>query len=91
MVKYSAKGIQKSNFTHQATTGVDGYAESVTCMYDNVLRDSSTAQSGTATNRGLKCRYDRMIVYEQDKVMFNSFYCKRLVLSDGIHTRPLDL
>ena len=91
MVKYSAKGIQKSNFTHQATTGVGGYAEAVTRMYDNALEDSTTAQSGKATNRGLKRRYDRMIVYEQDKVIFNSFYCKRLVLSDGIHTRPLDL
>ena len=91
-VKYSAKGIQKSNFTHHTTTtGVDGYAEAVTSMYDGALQNSSIAQSGKATNRGLKRRYDRMIVYEQDKVMFNSFYCKRLVLSDGIHTRPLDL
>ena len=69
----------------------DGYAEAVTRMYGNALEDSTTAQSGKTTNRGLKHRYDRMIVCEQDKVMFNSFYCKRLVLSDGIHTRPLDL
>ena len=93
-VKYSAKGVQKSNFVQQATTD-GGYAELVMRMYLNALHNSSgssgVAQSGRAINRGLKRRYDRMIVYEQDKLMFNSFYCKQLVLSDGIHTRPLDL
>ena len=92
--KYSAKGVQKSNFVQQATTD-GGYAESVMHMYLTALHNSSgsssVAQSGRAINRGLKRRYDRMIVYEQDNLMFNSFCCKRLILSDGIHTRPLDL
>ena len=89
-VKYSAKGVQKSNFVVQQQQQVDGdggYAESVMRMYSNALSSGGgdgTAESGKATNRGLKRRYDRMI-------MFNSCYCKRRVLSDGIHTRPLDL
>ena len=84
--KYSAKGIQHSNF-------LDNDESEIYEIYSYVLLSSpnDSAKSGIATNRGLKRKFDKMIVYEKDKVMFNSFYCKHQVLADVIHTRPLDL
>ena len=95
-VKYSAKGVQKSNFNacHDLEKSkTQTFGETVVSLYqtalDSATRDSGVSTTGKAVNRGLKRKYETMVMYEQEKVMFNNFYCKRRVLNDGIHTVPL--
>ena len=93
-VKFSAKGVQKVNFNKSHDLEMSKkqtFGETVINLYRDALdsRHDGVATIGLATNRGLKRKYETMIIYEQDKVMFNSFYCKRRVLGDGIHTVPL--
>ena len=47
------------------------------------------AQSGL--NRGFRGRNNHIYTYTQERRGFSYFYCKRKVLSDGIHTEPLDI
>ena len=95
-VKYSAKGVQKANFNacHDLEKSkTQTFGETVVNLYQTALesanRDSGVSTTGKAVNRGLKRKYETMVMYEQEKVMFNNFYCKRRVLNDGIHTVPL--
>ena len=104
-VKYSLKGVQKKQlFTHATTEpNVDSEdddvgetynpSKNVYNLYKSALKTSSgsNAKSEIATNRGLKRKYQHVAMYEQEKTMFSSFYCKRRVLSDGIRTVPLDI
>ena len=97
-VKLSSKGVQKSNFYRCYEDDDDDsqttFGETAIDMYQKALdsgRSSSVAKTGIAVNRGLRRKYEQTIMYEQEKVMFNSVYCKRRVLDDGIHTVPLDL
>ena len=41
-----------------------------------------------ATNRGFRMRDGQMVTYEQQKLGLSSYYEKRWVLPDGIHTEP---
>ena len=45
----------------------------------------------TAVNRGIRTFNNSVFTYSQPKQAFNYFYCKRVVLQDGIHTKPLDI
>ena len=45
----------------------------------------------TSTNRGLRTVHHSATTYEQTKKGLSYFYPKRIVDSDGIHTRPLTL
>ena len=44
-----------------------------------------------STNRGIKATETGVVTYELVKLAFSYFYCKREVLADGIHTKPLSL
>ena len=43
-----------------------------------------------ATNRGFRMWDGRMVTYEQQKLGLSSYYNKRWVLPDGIHTKPIE-
>jgi len=43
-----------------------------------------------ATNIGFRMNNGRMVTYEQQKLGLNSYYDKRWVLEDGIHTEPIE-
>ena len=82
-VKYSAKGVQKANFNafHDVEKSkTQTFGETVVNLYQTALesatRDSGVSTTGKAVNRGLKRKYETMVMYEQEKVMFNNFYCK---------------
>ena len=74
--KLSCKGANKS---------------AVTNPQEQVLRVLNTKNSEYCTNRGIRELNGEMVTYELRKVAFSYFYCKREVLADGIHTRPLNI
>ena len=43
-----------------------------------------------ATNRGFRMRDGKIVTYEQEKLGLSAYYDKRWVLSDGIHTEPIE-
>ena len=45
----------------------------------------------TSTNRGFPSVHHSVATYDQTKKRLSYFYPKRIVDSDGIHTRPLNL
>ena len=45
----------------------------------------------TSTNRGFRTARHSVAAYEQTKKGLSYFYPKRIVDSDGIYTRPLNL
>ena len=89
-VKCSLKGVQKQVLYRDKASGDN---KKVYELFEDALKTDSTepTRSGTGINRGIKRRYQEMIQYEQEKTLFNSFYCKRRVLADGVTTVPLDL
>ena len=74
-VKYSLKGANK-----QFTDPTD--------IFQSVLETNNPV---TVVNRGIRTFDTSVFTYSQPKQAFNYFYCKRLVQSDGIHTKPLDI
>ena len=56
--------------------------------YRNVLKNN---QPHSITNRGFCSHQSRIFSYAQTKKGLNSFYPKRIVLDDGIHTEPLKI
>ena len=57
-------------------------------QYVNVLKNNTLLE---ITNCDFKSQNHRVFSYKQHKKGLNSFYPKRGVLDDGIHTLPLDL
>ena len=43
-----------------------------------------------ATNRGFRMRDGNIVTYEQEKLGLSAYYDKRWVLSDGLHTEPIE-
>ena len=75
-LKFSCKGTNKSAL-------VEPYN-----IYKSVLQ---TGKPYKATNQGFRTRDGTVYTYEQEKSGIAYFYCKREVLADGIHTRPLNI
>ena len=101
-VKYSLKGVQKrqlyihtNNEKSSDIEGDDEYnpSKNVYELYQTALKTNAdcSAKSQIAINRGIKRKYQQVMMYEQEKTMFSSFYCKRRVLDDGITTVPLNI
>ena len=71
------------------------FGETVSNLYRNALESStdcgSVATFGKTVNCGLQWKYKTMVMYEQEKVVFTNFYCKRNVMYDGIHTVLLSI
>ena len=73
-VKFSCKGMNKARL------------ESPYAAFNAVLQSGKPYQG---TNQGFRTRQGTIYTYEQEKSGLAYFYCKREVLQDGIHTRPL--
>ena len=74
ILKFSSKGVNKNALTTPFVT------------YKKVL-ESGIPHS--AVNQGFQPRNNTIYTYEQKRAGISYFYCKREVLSDGIHTKPL--
>lgn len=94
-IKFSCKGVQKGEMYKLVNNlrNDDDYDD--TNVYKNIFsiykNDLQMRRSETITNRGMKRRNTIFTNYEQKKKCSTSFYCKRLVLSDGVHTVPLHI
>ena len=74
--KFSCKGISK-NRVHNPMQ-----------IYRDVLENKKTQSS---TNIGFISKDNSVFTYQQERAGFSYFYAKRVVLPDGISTKPLDL
>ena len=74
--KISCKGISKK--------AVDQPME----KFENTL---TSTVANTSHNVGFRLNNGEMYTYDQTKIGFNYFYCKREVMSDGVSTKPLNL
>jgi hypothetical protein len=79
--KFSSKGLNKRPIENDPD-------ESPLAKYRRVM---STHRNITSTNMGFRVNNNRMQTYYQRKQGLAYFYVKRIVLEDGIHTRPLNL
>ena len=75
-VKFSSKGLNKSSLKKPYES------------YQQVLQTGETASS---TNQGFRTRDNTIFTYQQKKGGLSYFYCKREVLGDGVHTKPLHI
>ena len=75
-VKFSSKGLNKASLIEPFQS------------YQQVLH---TGQTKSSTNQGFRSRDNTIYTYQQTKAGLGYFYCKREVMSDGIHTKPLDI
>ena len=74
--KFSSKGVNKSKVKEPL---------------DTMKKVLETENPENVTNRGFRAYKNGIFTYTQEKKGFNYFYCKRVVLPDGIHTKPLDI
>jgi hypothetical protein len=75
-VKFSSKGINKNALTN---------------AFDVFHQVLTTQDPYSATNLGFRAKDNTIFTYQQQRAGISYFYCKREVLSDGIHTKPLDI
>ena len=62
--------------------------KNIASIYKSTLNSNKTY---LVKNRGMKRTNGCFTNYEQEKKCSTSFYCKRIVLGDGIHTVPLNI
>ena len=74
--KFSSKGVSKRHL------------KGPMAKFRSVLK-TRKAQSGL--NRGFRVRNNSVFTYTQERKGFSYLYCKRKVMEDGIHTKPLDI
>ena len=74
--KLSCKGVNASRFSNPVE------------KFTQVLNDRRKVK---ITNAGMRAHGKGICSYTQEKVALNYTYIKRNVLSDGIHTEPLDI
>ena len=75
-LKVSTKGVNKRNLEHPLDD----------CR--RALMEKCTVE---VQNRGIRLKDSILRTYFQNKIGFNFFYCKRVVQSDLISTKPLDI
>ena len=75
-VKFSSKGLNKTSLTDP---------------FDAFNKVLQTRQPHSASNQGFRTRDNTIYTYQQTKTGLSYFYCKRQVLNDGVHTKPLDI
>ena len=105
-IKFSCKGVQKNEMYKSANklrdqnhdddddenddedkTNDNAYKN----LFNIYRNDLHTNKTHMIRNRGMKRTNDVFTTYEQEKKCSTSFYCKRLVLDDGVHTVPLNI
>ena len=77
-IKFSSKELNKRTLEEYGTGPLEKYR----C----VLNEKINVQS---TNRGFRTIQHSVCTYEQTKKGLSYFYPKRILLKDGIHTKPL--
>lgn len=75
MVKYSLKGVNKNMYDPSK-------------YFEQVLKDKNYQ---TKQNKGIRVYHNQIFSYQQIKCAFTYLYCKREILSDGLHSKPLKL
>ena len=75
-VKLSCKGVNARSLTDPVA------------KFDKVLNEKCKLET---TNIGMRAHNNSICSYSQQKVALSYTYIKRKVLSDGIHTEPLDI
>ena len=75
-VKFSSKGLNKAVLKEPFPS------------YQHVLQ---TGETKSSTNQGFRTRDNTIYTYQQTKEGLSYFYCKRQVLPDGVHTKPLEI
>ena len=75
-VKFSSKGLNKAILKEPFPS------------FRHVLQ---TGQTKSSTNQGFRTRDNTIYTYQQSKGGLSYFYCKREVMNDGIHTKPLHI
>ena len=78
--KFSSKGLNKRKF--------EDCGDGPMAKYRNVVDEFINV---TSANRGFRTVHHSVATYEQTKKGLSYFYPKRIVDSDGIHTRPSNL
>ena len=74
--KFSSKGISKNRVNNPLE------------IFKSVIE---TKQSVSSSNIGFISKNNSIFTYEQNRSGFSYFYPKRIVLADGISTKPLDI
>ena len=77
-IKFSSKGLNKRPLEESGTGPLEKYR----CVLDEKINVHSTI-------RGFRTIQQSVCTYEQTKRGISYFYPKRIVLMDGIHTKPL--
>ena len=75
-VKFSSKGLNKAVLKEPFPS------------YQHVLQ---TGETKSSINQGFRTRDNNIYTYQQTRGGLSYFYCKREVLPDGIHTKPLSI
>ena len=70
-----------------STKGMSKRQNNITWQRFNAAFNGSVDR---AESRGFRMVNDRMATYEQQKLGLSSYYDKRWVLPDGIHTEPIE-
>ena len=85
--KYSSKGVSKRNRLTK-----DNYM-AVLKMNTPYKTDhfETSSISSTQENRGFIFKDSQMVTYSMIKEGLKNFYCKRIVLSNGLSTKPLEI
>ena len=78
--KFSSKGLNKRT--------LEDCGDGPMAKYRKVLDEVINV---TSTNRGFRTVHHNVATYEQTKMGLSYFYPNRIVDTDGIHTRPLNL
>ena len=77
-IKFSSQGLNKRTLEESGVGPLEKYR----CVLD----EKTNVQS---TNRGFRAIQHPVCTYQQTKRGLSNFYPKRIVLDDGIHTKPL--
>ena len=97
-VEYSGtKQISLTSKTYFCVGDKNKQVSKGVCIHKNPLTFNeyrkvlTSNQPHSMTNRGFRSHQSRIFSYAQTKKGLNSFYPKRIVLDDGIHTQPLKI
>jgi hypothetical protein len=51
----------------------------------------TTEKAQTSTNMGFISKNNSIFTYHQQRAAFSYFYCKRVIDTDGVSSKPLDI
>ena len=75
-VKFSCKGVSKKRVTNP---------------YETFKKVLTTEKAEASTNMGFIAKNNSIFTYHQQRAAFSYFYCKRVIESDGVSSKPLNV